>query len=89
MLRFLLTCICKGLVLPNNLGASLELGFDLAFNLRKCAFNDLGEIEAKFELGNEFAFVGRQKRLRIGNEWFRVDLLFFHRRLRCLVHLAR
>ena len=29
------------------------------------------------ELGNEFAFVGRQKRLRIGNEWFRVDLLFF------------
>jgi predicted nuclease of restriction endonuclease-like (RecB) superfamily len=37
------------------------------------------------ELGNEFAFVGRQKRLRIGHEWFRVDLLFFHRRLRCLV----
>jgi predicted nuclease of restriction endonuclease-like (RecB) superfamily len=37
------------------------------------------------ELGNEFAFVGRQKRLRIGNEWYRVDLLFFHRRLRCLV----
>ena len=37
------------------------------------------------ELGNEFAFIGRQKRLRIGNEWFRVDLLFFHRRLRCLV----
>lgn len=37
------------------------------------------------ELGTEFAFVGRQKRLRIGNEWFRVDLLFFHRRLRCLV----
>lgn len=37
------------------------------------------------ELGNEFAFVARQKRLRIGHEWFRVDLLFFHRRLRCLV----
>ena len=37
------------------------------------------------ELGNEFAFVGRQKRLRIGHEWFRVDLVFFHRRLRCLV----
>ena len=35
--------------------------------------------------GNEFAFVGRQKRLRIGNEWFRVDLVFFHRRLRCLL----
>jgi predicted nuclease of restriction endonuclease-like (RecB) superfamily len=37
------------------------------------------------ELGNEFTFVGRQKRLRIGHEWFRVDLVFFHRRLRCLV----
>ena len=37
------------------------------------------------ELGNDFAFVGRQKRLRIDNEWFRVDLLFFHRRLRSLV----
>jgi predicted nuclease of restriction endonuclease-like (RecB) superfamily len=37
------------------------------------------------ELGNDFTFVGRQRRLRIGNEWFRVDLLLFHRRLRCLV----
>src|SRR6185436_15363282 len=37
------------------------------------------------ELGSDFAFVGRQKRLRIGDQWFRVDLLFFHRRLRCLV----
>jgi predicted nuclease of restriction endonuclease-like (RecB) superfamily len=37
------------------------------------------------ELGNDFAFVGRQRRLRIGTEWYRVDLLFFHRRLRCLV----
>ena len=37
------------------------------------------------ELGNDFAFIGRQRRLRIGHEWFRVDLLLFHRRLRCLV----
>jgi len=37
------------------------------------------------ELGGEFAFIGRQRRLRIGDEWYRVDLLFFHRRLRCLV----
>jgi predicted nuclease of restriction endonuclease-like (RecB) superfamily len=37
------------------------------------------------ELGGDFAFVGRQMRLRIGDEWFRVDLVFFHRRLRCLV----
>jgi len=37
------------------------------------------------ELGGDFAFVGRQRRLRIGNSWYRVDLLFFHRRLRSLV----
>lgn len=37
------------------------------------------------ELGGDFAFIGRQRRLRIGNEWYRVDLLFYHRRLRCLV----
>src|SRR5204862_1629575 len=37
------------------------------------------------ELGGDFTFVGRQKRLRIDDEWYRIDLLFFHRRLRCLV----
>src|SRR6266513_3116474 len=37
------------------------------------------------ELGGDFAFIGRQRRLRIGSEWYRVDLLFFHRKLRCLV----
>lgn len=37
------------------------------------------------ELGGDFTFVARQKRLRIGSEWFRVDLVFFHRGLRCLV----
>ena len=36
-------------------------------------------------LGNDFAFFGHQRRLRIDDEWYRVDLLFFHRRLRCLV----
>lgn len=37
------------------------------------------------ELGGEFAFIGRQKRLRVGDQWYRIDLLLFHRRLRCLV----
>ena len=37
------------------------------------------------ELGGDFAFIGRQRRLRIGGEWYRIDLLFFHRKLRCLV----
>lgn len=37
------------------------------------------------ELGGDFAFIGRQRRLRVGDEWYRVDLLFYNRRLRCLV----
>jgi predicted nuclease of restriction endonuclease-like (RecB) superfamily len=53
--------------------------------------NDLEEALIKhlenflLELGSDFAFIGRQKRLRIGTEWYRIDLLFFHRKLRCLV----
>ena len=37
------------------------------------------------ELGGDFTFVARQKRLRVGDEWYRVDLVFFHRRLRSLL----
>ena len=41
--------------------------------------------EFLLELGSEFAFLARQRRLRVGDDWYRIDLLFFHRRLRCLV----
>lgn len=37
------------------------------------------------ELGREFCFVGRQYRITVGGRHHFVDLLFFHRRLRCLV----
>jgi len=37
------------------------------------------------ELGAGFTFVARQKRIRIGDEWYRMDLLLYHRRLKCLV----
>ena len=37
------------------------------------------------ELGGDFTFVARQKRIRIDDRWFRVDLVFFHRRLRSLL----
>ncbi|MBA4214731.1 MAG: DUF1016 domain-containing protein [Polaromonas sp.] len=37
------------------------------------------------ELGDDFAFIGRQRRLRLDDTWFRVDLLFFHRQLKCLL----
>ncbi|MFH0919434.1 MAG: PDDEXK nuclease domain-containing protein [Fibrobacterota bacterium] len=37
------------------------------------------------ELGDDWAFVDRQRRLRLDSQWYRVDLLFYHRVLRCLV----
>ncbi len=37
------------------------------------------------ELGTDFAFMARQKRIIVDNEDYYIDLLFYHRRLRCLV----
>ena len=37
------------------------------------------------ELGTDFCFVGRQRRLTIDGEDYYIDLVFFHRSLRCLV----
>ena len=37
------------------------------------------------ELGNDFAFLARQKRITIDNDDYYIDLLFYHRRLKCLV----
>lgn len=37
------------------------------------------------EMGNDFAFMARQKRIVIDNRDYRIDLLFYHRRLKSLV----
>jgi hypothetical protein len=37
------------------------------------------------ELGNDFAFLARQKRITIDDRDYYIDLLFYHRRLQCLV----
>lgn len=46
----------------------------------------VGELQ-KFitEMGNDFAFMARQKRISVDNEDYYIDLLFFNRRLRCMV----
>jgi predicted nuclease of restriction endonuclease-like (RecB) superfamily len=41
--------------------------------------------EFLLELGGDFAFLGRQYRITVGGRHHFIDLLFFHRRLRCLV----
>ncbi len=37
------------------------------------------------EMGSDFAFLARQKRITIDNIDYKTDLLFYHRRLKCLV----
>ena len=37
------------------------------------------------EMGGSFAFIGNQHRLEVGGQEYFIDLLLFHRRLRCLV----
>lgn len=37
------------------------------------------------ELGKGFAFVGRQYRINIGGRQFKIDLVFYHRILKCFV----
>ncbi|GAB4020520.1 PDDEXK nuclease domain-containing protein [Spirosoma migulaei] len=37
------------------------------------------------KMGSDFAFMARQKRITIDNRDYYIDLLFYHRRLKCLV----
>ncbi len=37
------------------------------------------------ELGRDFLFVGRQKRITVGNRHYHIDLVFYHRVLKCFV----
>ena len=37
------------------------------------------------EMGSDFAFLARQKRITIDNRDYRIDLLFYHRKLKCFV----
>ena len=52
-------------------------------DLRKSLVKNLKEFI--LELGKGFTFVGEEYRLQVGSKDFFVDLLFFHRGLRCLV----
>ena len=62
------------------------LGLKDTYSERDLESAILAELESfLLEMGNDFAFVARQKRMTIGSEDFYLDLLFYHRRLRRLV----
>ena len=52
-------------------------------DLETAIIRDMGEFIT--ELGTDFAFIARQKRMMIGGNDYYLDLLFYHRQLRCLV----
>ena len=62
------------------------LGLQGAYSERDLESAILRELEGVLlELGAGFTFVARQKRMSVGKDDFHLDLLFFHRHLRCLV----
>lgn len=62
------------------------LGLEANFSEKDLESAIVGELQ-KFisEIGNDFAFMARQKRISVDNEDYYIDLLFFNRRLRCMV----
>jgi predicted nuclease of restriction endonuclease-like (RecB) superfamily len=52
-------------------------------DLENAILNDLEKF--LLEIGTDFSFIARQKRLSIGNSDYYLDLLFYHRRLKRLV----
>jgi len=52
-------------------------------NLQKALIGSLKEFI--LELGIGFAFIGEEYRLQVGDDDFYIDLLFYHRDLKCLV----
>jgi len=62
------------------------LGLKGSFQEKDLEAGILRELESFLtELGSDFAFVARQKRIIVDGEDFYLDLLFYHRRLRRLV----
>ncbi len=62
------------------------LGLGEEYSERQLEQAILGKVDAFLrEMGGMFAFVGSQYRLDVGDQEFFIDLLLYHRRLKCLV----
>ena len=71
---FLDSYIIEFLDLPKNFKES---------DLRKGLIQNMKEFI--LEVGKDFTFIDEEHRVQVGGEDFRIDLLFFHRGLQCLV----
>lgn len=62
------------------------LGLEDDFSEKDLESAIVSELQKFFtEMGNDFAFMARQKRISVDDEDYYIDLLFFNRRLRCMV----
>lgn len=62
------------------------LGLKDTFSEKDLESSILAELQQFItELGSDFAFLARQKRITIDSTDYYIDLLFYHRRLKCLV----
>lgn len=85
------------LALPEHLAEQAEEMLKSAYNLEFLGISrEIRERELEdrlieklkefiLELGYGFCFIGRQYRLTLGNKEYFIDLLFYHRFLKCLV----
>ncbi len=71
---FLDTYILEFLDLPNSFSEK-ELQKGLIENMKNFIL----------ELGKDFSFMGNEYKVKVGNEDYYIDLLFYHRELKCLV----
>lgn len=71
---FLDSYVIEFLDLPKNFKES---------DLRKGLIQNMKEFI--LEVGKDFTFIDEEYRVQVGGEDFRIDLLFFHRGLQCLV----
>lgn len=62
------------------------LGLSDTYSERDLETSILAELQHFIvEMGSDFAFMARQKRIIIDNRDYYIDLLFYHRRLKCLI----
>ena len=62
------------------------LGLSDAYSEKDLETSIIVELEGFIrEMGSDFAFMARQKRITIDNRDYYIDLLFFHRRLKCMI----
>jgi len=93
--NFLLNQSNFDVISDKNIGSTLAIKDEYTFDFLELS-DDYSERDIELgllknirqfllEMGGDFAFIGNQYKLKVGNEDFFIDLLLFHRKLKSLV----